>query len=1024
MAGRIAGITLDIGVDITKLQTSLKKVDSQLRNMQGGLRDVDRLLKFNPTNTQLITQKQQLLKQSIEQTKGRLDQLKTAQAQMDAAGVDKNSDAYQRLEREIIATEGKLKNLERQYSQVASVAGVKMQAMGKQMQDIGAKCEAAGQAVTQKLTLPIVALGAASVKAFADVDKGMDAVVKKTGATGKALEDMKQTTKDLATSIPTDFETAGNAVGEVSTRFNITGEELKDLSGTFIKFAQLNNVDVSNSIDKTQKALAAYGKGAESAGGYLDRLNKVGQDTGVSVEKLQDGIVQNATAFKEMGLSLDEATILMGQLEKSGVNSETVLNGMRKALKNAAKEGKPLDQALAEMQDTIENGTGSVDGLTAAYDLFGKSGDQIYGAVKDGMINFKDLAITVDDAGGNIEKTFENTQDPIDKFKMTLNQLKVVGSDLGSALLTTLTPMLDKAKEAITRLTEKFKALSPEQQQMIVKIGLLVAAIGPALVVIGKLTSGIGSIVGVAGKAMNGIASLSARTAGMAGPITAAVAACAAFGVAVYAAYEKHKKEIEAQHEWTEEQKQSLDALKQSTEAYKQAQQAADEKNKSVSAEFEHIRDLKDEYNGLVDANGKIAEKDKDRAEVILGDLASALGLEKDQIQELIDKNGKLSGSIDEVIQKKEAQAYLDANYDSYVKAIEQQTASEQDLAKALQAVDAAEQGVSDAQAQLDKAHKDYDNYLQSGGVKNRATYTRAINAAEIALDKEKSKLAEANKAVDENAQANADAANKISNYQQLQEAVQSGSLKKIGAAMTTYQMNLKTATTASKSELTKQAVDAQNNLKSIEKAYKEGKATKTAVDSAKKRADAAAAEAKKVGASMDDIKKKVKDGASKSASSANKGFGDLLSNIQSKMAAADKSVDKNTGKIKKKFPMSLGKMFSFSLPSLSVGSKTEKGFKLPTFSSIFHWHKDAYTNPLLFTSPTIVPTAGGGHGFGDGNGAELVYGHKNLMNDIQSAVAGVQSPTTINVYVDGAERPEEWANRFIQEYQLQTRTA
>ena len=103
MAGRIAGITLEIGGDTTKLQASLKGVDAQLRNMRGGLRDVDRLLKFNPTSTQLITQKQQLLKQSIEQTKGRLEQLKQAQAQMDAKGVDKNSDQYQRLQREIIA---------------------------------------------------------------------------------------------------------------------------------------------------------------------------------------------------------------------------------------------------------------------------------------------------------------------------------------------------------------------------------------------------------------------------------------------------------------------------------------------------------------------------------------------------------------------------------------------------------------------------------------------------------------------------------------------------------------------------------------------------------------------------------------------------------------------------------------------------------------------------------------------------------------------------------------------------------
>ena len=191
MAGRIAGLTIEIGGDTTKLQSALKGVDGQLRTMRTGLKDVDRLLKFNPTSTQLITQKQQMLKQSIEQTKQRLDTLKQAQAQMDAKGVDKNSEEYKRLQREIIATEGQLKNLEKEYAKVASVAGVQLQAIGGKMKELGAKISEAGQAVTTRLTAPIVALSAASVKAFTDVDKGMDAIVTKTGATGDALYAMK-----------------------------------------------------------------------------------------------------------------------------------------------------------------------------------------------------------------------------------------------------------------------------------------------------------------------------------------------------------------------------------------------------------------------------------------------------------------------------------------------------------------------------------------------------------------------------------------------------------------------------------------------------------------------------------------------------------------------------------------------------------------------------------------------------------------------------------------------------------------
>ena len=114
MASRIAGITIEIGGDTSNLQKSLKGVDSSIRQTQNALKDVNKLLKLDPTNTDLLRQKQTLLKQAVEQTKERLDKLKEAQAQMDAAGVDKTSAEYQALTREIIDTEQALKKAQEQ----------------------------------------------------------------------------------------------------------------------------------------------------------------------------------------------------------------------------------------------------------------------------------------------------------------------------------------------------------------------------------------------------------------------------------------------------------------------------------------------------------------------------------------------------------------------------------------------------------------------------------------------------------------------------------------------------------------------------------------------------------------------------------------------------------------------------------------------------------------------------------------------------------------------------------------------
>ena len=998
MAGRIAGITIEIGGDTTKLQSALKGVDAQLRTTRTSLRDVDRMLKLNPTSTQLLTQKQQLLKQSIQATKERLTTLKDALAQMDAKGVDKNSKEYQNLQREIMATEGKLKSLEQEYSRFASVTGAQMQAVGAKMQELGGKITAAGQAVTRDLTAPIAALAGVSVKSFAEVDKGMDAIVKKTGATGDALNEMKDSAKNLATSIPTDFQTAGDAVGQVSTRFKLTGDNLENVAGQFVKFAKLNNTDVTTSVNTVQSAMAAFGVQTQDVGSFLDTLNAVGQNTGADMNRLASEMTTNAASLKAMGYSASDAANFLGQLSVNGIDSSQVMSGLKKAFSQATKEGKPLDQALAELQDTMKNADTDTEAYAAALDLFGnRAGPALASAIRDGRLSLEMLGTSLEDNVGNIDKTFENTIDPIDKFKMAVNQAKVAGASLGGSLLNTLTPMIEKLQVILTNLGDKFNSLSPRQQEMIVKFGLIAAAIGPVIMIVGKLTSGIGLLVSGIGTAVSKLTALGTGAGLAVNPIVACVAAIGALGVATYKSYESYKKNIEAQHQFTAEQKEAIDAVNQSVDAYNAAQQAAAEKNATLTAEFGHVRELKDEYNSLVDSNGKIAEGDKAHAEVIINELAQALGLEKSEVEDLIGKNGQLSGSIDKVIAKKEAQAYLDANYDSYVEAIKLQTDSNNKLATAVQAVDDAEAGVAAAQANLASAQTALNN-ARASGARNTKQLANDVSKAQIALDSEKGKLSEAQAAVDKYSNASKDAANKITNYRNLEEAAVKGSTKKMSQALTVYQNDLKTATTASKEELTKQARDAQSKLASVKKAYDQGKITKSAVDAAQKRADAAAKEAKKVGVSMDKLKTDVSD----------------------KTAAAKKAADKNIKGIKADFPVSLGQLLTGTLVNISTTVKKAAGggkdVKQTAKKTKF---ARGYTNPLLFTSPSVVPIAGDRF---SANGGELMYGKNNLMNDIKKAVGGGGSQNVINVTVNGSENPEAWADRFVREYKLQTR--
>lgn len=541
VANRIKGITVEIGGDTTGLDKALKGVNSTIKSTQSSLRDVNRLLKLDPSNAKLLAQKQQLLQKEISETSEKLNALKEAdkQAKMQLENGELGQDKYDALQREIIKTENNLKALQEEAKKVPSALSVSMKEAGDKIKEVGDKTTEVGKGLSTHVTAPIVAIGAASLSAFNEVDKGMDIITQKTGASGKALKEMQDSMKNLATSIPTDFETAGAAIGEVNTRFGLTGQKLEELSGKFIKFAQLNNIDVSTAIDNTQKVISAFGLKAEDAGALLDTMNAVGQRTGISMDTLAKSMVTNSASLQQLGFSASDAANFLGNVEMSGADTSQVMTGLSKALSNATANGKPMKEALKDIQNSMVNAKSDTEGLDAAIDLFGKkAGPAIYQACKNGSLSFEELGTSLKDNLGNVDSTFNETLDPIDKFKTSMNSLKIVGADVGNSLMTVLQPMLEKFAEIMKSLNEKWNSLSPSMQQAIVKIALIAATVGPVLVVIGKVITAVGTIT----SALGGLIGLLGGTAtattavGVAGGASAAgtaAAGTAAGGAAV-----------------------------------------------------------------------------------------------------------------------------------------------------------------------------------------------------------------------------------------------------------------------------------------------------------------------------------------------------------------------------------------------------------------------------------------------------------------------------------------------------------
>ena len=511
--GNIKGITIEIGGDTTKLSSALSQADKALKNTQKQLSEVERSLKFDPGNTDLLKDKQVLLADKINETKNKLEALQKAQKELDAEGVDKNSEEYKELQVQIDTTKSKLDGLNDEMKE-GSAGAQALQVAGSKISETGDKISGVGEKLTAGVTGPIVAAGAAAGAAWTEVDSAMDTIVTKTGASGAALDDMQQRAQNIATTIPTSFQSAGDAVGEVNTRFGATGDQLEQLSTQFIEFGLM-----------------------------LDTLNKAGQDTGVDVLKLASDMTTNSEALQEMGFNASDSAMFLANLDKSGVDSSVALTGLKAALKNATADGKTTGEAMQELSDKIKGSKDKTEAMQAAVEVFGaKAGPVLGAAIYDGKINLDALGTSMSDFSGNTADAFNATLDPADQFTVALNNLKAVGAQLFTTLQTMIAPVLDKVVQKLKDLNARFQEMTPEQQQMIIKIAAIAAAIGPVVVAVGKVIHAVGAITGGIGKLSGALSAASGATGALSGSMLAAAAPILAIVavVAVLVAAFKH----------------------------------------------------------------------------------------------------------------------------------------------------------------------------------------------------------------------------------------------------------------------------------------------------------------------------------------------------------------------------------------------------------------------------------------------------------------------------------------------------
>lgn len=551
MADRIKGITVQLGGDTTGLSKALKSVNKEITATQTQLKDVNRLLKLDPTNTKLLAQKQRLLSGEIDTTKQKLSSLKEAekQVQQQFAEGKVSQEQYDALQREIADTEQKLKSLKKEAQDFGSTFKQVMGEAGSKLQNLGSTLTGAGQKMLP-VTGAIAGIGAAAVKVGADFDSSMSKVKALSGANEEQFAQLRQAALDAGETTAFSASEAADALGYMALAGWDADQSMTALPGV-LDLAAASGMDLAAASDMVTDYLSAFGLEAAQASSFSDMLAYAQANSNTTADQLGEAYKNCAATLHGAGQDVETVTSLLEALANQGLKGSeggtAVAAIMRditaKMEKGAIKIGKTsvavqdADGNFRDLTDILTDVEAATDGMGTAQQAAALSGtftaDSIKGlnmVLTEGMDNISGYE---EELRGSLGTAGEQANTMLDNFsgQMTLLQSALQGAAI--SISDVLTPVISNLVGYVQQAVDWFNSLSDGQKQIIILVAAVVAAIGPLLMILGSIASGIGSIITLIGL--------------IASPVGLVVAAVVAAGVligAVVAAIMTHLDEF------------------------------------------------------------------------------------------------------------------------------------------------------------------------------------------------------------------------------------------------------------------------------------------------------------------------------------------------------------------------------------------------------------------------------------------------------------------------------------------------
>lgn len=536
--GQIKGITIEIDGKTTGLTKALKAANSEIKTTKSQLNSVEKALKLDPKNVDLLKAKQNALNGVIKETKEKLDMEKqaaeSAKKELELGNITQGE--YDALQAEIVTTTNELSNLEKQARQASSVLGSQMQAAGAHIKEIGNniselgekvtgvgdKVSALGGKMTATITMPVVAGGTVAVKEATDYSSALAKLSTIADTTQTPIDDLDSSIMALS-----DSTGMGAAeIAEASYQAISAGQSTKDAVG-FVEqanvLARAGFTSMTTATDTLTTALNAYGLSADQVSSVSDKLittQNLGKTTVDELGASMGKVIPTAAMY---GVNLDQLSAAYVTTTKNGIGTAeatTYINGMLNELgksgsttSNILKEktGKSFSELmnegynLSDVLQIIQNEADS-SGMSLA-DMFGsQEAAKAAATITQHTTDFTSAVKELGNSAGTAQQAFDTLEasDPSIQFEKTKTAIQNCAISIGQILM----PIVQQIAGKIQELVQKFRDLDPETQQQIVMIAAIAAAIGPLIVIIGTLISSVGKIITFGGQIVSLVGSI------------------------------------------------------------------------------------------------------------------------------------------------------------------------------------------------------------------------------------------------------------------------------------------------------------------------------------------------------------------------------------------------------------------------------------------------------------------------------------------------------------------------------------